>query len=96
LRGKLWLIAPSEPVDDLEGGKERAAAHAQEYREFGTAVSALEGIAIRVVSIGSVGQLQHASARSLKITPYRIVNDDGASGREGLDGMEYITRHDRD
>jgi hypothetical protein len=28
--GKTW-IAPSEPVDDLEGGKERAAAHAQEY-----------------------------------------------------------------
>jgi len=27
---KTW-IAPSEPVDDLEGGKERAAAHAQEY-----------------------------------------------------------------
>ena len=57
MRGRLWLIAPSEPVDDLEGGKERAAAHAQEYREFGTAASALEGIAIRVVSIGSVGQL---------------------------------------
>jgi preprotein translocase subunit SecE len=27
---KTW-IAPSEPVDDLERGKERAAAHAQEY-----------------------------------------------------------------
>jgi hypothetical protein len=25
---KTW-IAPSEPVDDLEGGKERAAAHAR-------------------------------------------------------------------
>jgi len=61
---KTW-IAPSEPADDLEGGKERAAAPAQEYLkrvgEFGTAASALEGIAIRVVSIGSVGQLlQHA------------------------------------
>jgi hypothetical protein len=28
--GKTW-IAPSEPVDDLEQGKERAAAHAQQY-----------------------------------------------------------------
>jgi len=27
---KTW-IAPSEPVDDLEQGKERAAAHAQQY-----------------------------------------------------------------
>jgi hypothetical protein len=27
---KTW-IAPSEPVDDLEHGKERAATHAQEY-----------------------------------------------------------------
>jgi hypothetical protein len=27
---KTW-IAPSEPVDDIEQGKERAAAHAQEY-----------------------------------------------------------------
>jgi len=27
---KTW-IAPSEPVDDLEQGKERAATHAQEY-----------------------------------------------------------------
>ena len=27
---KKW-IAPSEPVDDIEDGKERAAAHAQEY-----------------------------------------------------------------
>ncbi len=27
---KTW-IAPSEPVDDLEEGKERAAAHAQQY-----------------------------------------------------------------
>jgi hypothetical protein len=27
---KTW-ISPSEPVDDIEQGKERAAAHAQEY-----------------------------------------------------------------
>lgn len=27
---KTW-IAPSEPVEDIEDGKERAAAHAQEY-----------------------------------------------------------------
>jgi hypothetical protein len=27
---KTW-ISPSEPVDDIEHGKERAAAHAQEY-----------------------------------------------------------------
>ena len=27
---KTW-IAPSEPVDDLEQGKQRAAAHAQQY-----------------------------------------------------------------
>ena len=27
---KTW-IAPSEPVDDLEHGKQRAAAHAQQY-----------------------------------------------------------------
>jgi hypothetical protein len=27
---KTW-VAPSEPVDDLEQGKERAAAHAQRY-----------------------------------------------------------------
>src|SRR5258708_26173914 len=37
--------------------------------------------------------VQHASARSLKITPHRIVNDDGASLPEGLDGVEDITRH---
>ena len=49
---KTW-IAPSEPVDDLEHGKERAAAHAQQYlREFGTAGPAMEGIAVRIVWIG--------------------------------------------
>jgi hypothetical protein len=30
VNAKNW-VAPSEPVDDIEQGKERAAAHAQEY-----------------------------------------------------------------
>jgi len=30
VKAKNW-IAPSEPVDDIEQGKDRAAAHAREY-----------------------------------------------------------------
>ena len=51
---KTW-IAPSEPVDDLEQGKERAAAHAQQYLKgvgnLELPPFAMQGIAIRVVSI---------------------------------------------
>jgi hypothetical protein len=49
-------IAPSEPVDDPEQGKERAATHAQQYLkrvgEFGTAAPTMEGIAVRLVLTG--------------------------------------------
>ena len=45
---KTW-IAPSEPVDDIEDGKERAAAHAQEYlrRVAGVELPTLEWKASR-------------------------------------------------
>ena len=54
--GKTW-IAPSEPVDDLEEGKERAAAHAQQYlkRVGNLELPPLEGIAVRVVLTGFRG-----------------------------------------
>ena len=47
---KTW-IAPSEPVDDVEHGKERAAAHAQEYlqRAAGLELPALQWKASRSV-----------------------------------------------